>query len=534
MSVNPVRGLLDSLSVLFYISSIFGVIPYSLWAFAKRTAIQLSLVGNVWVVGNLVVYTGLYHVATINYTKDDWGSQKTLTNAIGIFIIYMEPFMMAVDMVAGLINQKRLAQCFDRLARLDNHLAGEGVMVNNGRMRRYSIVLLLLMLLFEAIITVYSFVAFEEEFNAWSLIWFITTIPTALNSVCRIWYVMLVSAIRQRFNAMNAHMNAIAHGILHYKEQYAGEPDADIAEISLDYLEKEIFTVYTQRRKQLTVATPPKKTNANATTKVITVKPYQPKQPASPPLKPSVTSPPPPPHHNSAMQPWPAADAVGYGPAQEFLPTDRRLRPHIEQRLDNKLILFCRTHDELCEIGKVVNRMYSVQMLVAMAHGFVAITAEFYFLYCSLTQQEVPILFRTAEVFLLGLAYIVYTALKCIVPIFVCWRTKTDSQRTGIELHYLANAVDEVHCYEVVNHLSLKLLNHQLNFSACGFFDLDMTTLYAITGAITSYLIILIQFNLAAIQKSNSNSTIASNVSTTTMSVVEGVVTTALTTYVSN
>uniref|UniRef100_A0A182HS06 Gustatory receptor n=1 Tax=Anopheles arabiensis TaxID=7173 RepID=A0A182HS06_ANOAR len=502
MSVNPVRGLLDSLSVLFYISSIFGVIPYSLWAFAKRTAIQLSLVGNVWVVGSLVVYTGLYHVATINYTKDDWGSQKTLTNAIGIFIIYMEPFMMAVDMVAGMINQKRLAQCFDRLARLDNHLAGEGVLINNGRMRRYSIVLLLLMLLFEAIITVYSFVAFEEEFNAWSLIWFITTIPTALNSVCRIWYVMLVSAIRQRFNAMNAHMNAIAHGILHYKNQYAGEPDADIAEIPLDYLEKEIFTVYTQRRKQLTVATPPKKTNANATTKVIT--------------------------------PWPAGADVGYGPAQEFLPTDRRLRPHIEQRLDNKLILFCRTHDELCEIGKVVNRMYSVQMLVAMAHGFVAITAEFYFLYCSLTQQDVPILFRTAEVFLLGLAYIVYTALKCIVPIFVCWRTKTDSQRTGIELHYLANAVDEVHCYEVVNHLSLKLLNHQLNFSACGFFDLDMTTLYAITGAITSYLIILIQFNLAAIQKSNSNSTIASNVSTTAMAVVEGVVTTALTTYVSN
>lgn len=76
MSVNPVRGLLDSLSVLFYISSIFGVIPYSLWAFAKRTAIQLSLVGNVWVVGSLVVYTGLYHVATINYTKDDWGSQS--------------------------------------------------------------------------------------------------------------------------------------------------------------------------------------------------------------------------------------------------------------------------------------------------------------------------------------------------------------------------------------------------------------------------------------------------------------------------
>uniref|UniRef100_A0A182W2J4 Gustatory receptor n=1 Tax=Anopheles minimus TaxID=112268 RepID=A0A182W2J4_9DIPT len=502
MSVVPVvRSLLDSQSVLFYISSIFGVIPYSLWAFAKRTVLQLSILGNIWVICSLIVYTALYHVATTNYVKDDWGTQKTLTNAIGIFIIYMEPLMMATDMVAAMINQKQLTQCFERIARIDSHLAADGILLNNDRLRRTTIVLLLLMLIFETIITVYSFVVFEEEFTFWSMIWFITTIPTALNSVCRIWYVMLVLAIRQRFNAMNAHMNAIAHGILHYKDQFVGDQDPDITEIPLDYLEKEIFTVYTQRRKQL-AATPPKK----PITKIIAVKPYEGKQ------------------------------AVRLGSAREYLPSDLRVRVRIEQRLDNKLILICRTHDELCEVGKVVNRMYSVQMLVAMAHGFVSITAEFYFLYCSLTRQEVPILFRSSEVFFLALTLIVYTALKCIVPIFVCWKTKTDSQRTGIEMHYLANVVDECHCYEVVNHLSLKLLNHHLNFSACGFFDLDMTTLYAITGAITSYLIILIQFNLAAIQKSSSNSTTtASNVtSTTAIAVIEDVVSTALTKYVSN
>ncbi|XP_053666048.1 gustatory receptor for bitter taste 66a-like [Anopheles marshallii] len=524
MSVVPVRSLLDSQQVLFYISSIFGVIPYSLWAFAKRTVLQLSILGNLWVVCSLIVYTALYHVATTNYVKDDWGTQKTLTNAIGIFIIYMEPLMMATDMVAAMVNQKQLIQCFDRIARIDSHLATEGILLNSSRLRRTTIVLLLLMLIFEGIITVYSFVVFEEEFTFWSMIWFITTIPTALNSVCRIWYVMLVLAIRQRFNAMNAHMNAIAHGILNYKDQFVGEPDPDITEIPLDYLEKEIFTVYTQRRKQL-AATPPKK----PITQIIAVKPYQGKQPVSPPVKTSIVSA----NRNRAIQPW--SDMEGLGPAQEYLPSDLRLRVKIEQRLDNKLILICRTHDELCEVGKIVNRMYSVQMLVAMAHGFVAITAEFYFLYCSLTGQEVPILFRSAEVFLLALTYITYTALKCIVPIFVCWKTKTDSQRTGIEMHYLANVVDECHCYEVVNHLSLKLLNHHLNFSACGFFDLDMTTLYAITGAITSYLIILIQFNLAAIQKSSSNSTIASNVtSTTAIAVIEDVVSTALTKYVSN
>lgn len=73
-------------------------------------------------------------------------------------------------------------------------------------------------------------------------------------------------------------------------------------------------------------------------------------------------------------------------------------------------------------------------------------------------------------------------------------------------MHKLANIVDENHFYETVfnlnlnrfgnqlkklidfsyvsqiNHLSLKLLNHKLNFTACGFFDLDMTTIYAVNN----------------------------------------------------
>lgn len=120
----------------------------------------------------------------------------------------------------------------------------------------------------------------------------------------------------------------------------------------------------------------------------------------------------------------------------------------------------------------------------------------------------------------------------------VCWKTKYDARKTGVYLHKLAHIVDEVHFYNVVNHLSLKLLNHQLNFTACGFFDLDMTTIYAvrwnldnvlkslyfilfnscfqIAGAITSYLIILVQFNLAAVRtkpKIDINGTLLANIS---------------------
>ncbi|XP_049547939.1 gustatory receptor for bitter taste 66a [Anopheles darlingi] len=519
---NGGGGMLEALRGLFYVSAIFGVIPLSLRMFFKRRVLQLSISGNVWVVCNIIVYSALYHVATTNYIKDDWGSQKTLTNAIGIFIIYMEPLMMGIDMIFGMINQRRLIECFERLHRVDTKLAGEGIPLNNQQLKRITVLLGLLVLLFEMVITVYSFVEFEQDFTFSSSIWFITTIPTALNSVCRIWFIILVHAIRQRFNAMNGHMNEIAQGLQEFKDQQQGHQESDPYEVPLDYLEREIFTVYTQRKAQFAVTPPKKQKQKQASAKIIQVKPYEAgTKLSSTPLR----------RNSNAIFPTSKADGIGAA-AQQFLPTDIRQRPKIDQRMDSKLILICRTHDELCEIGKIVNRMYSVQMLVAMAHGFVAITAQLYFLYCGLTGQEVPILFRSAQIVLLSLTYVCYTALKCVVPIFVCWKTKTDSRRTGIEMHYLANVIDESHYYEVVNHLSLKLLNHHLNFSACGFFDLDMTTLYAITGAVTSYLIILIQFNLAAIQKSTGNATLTTNASTSTtaLALIDGV-STALTTY---
>jgi gustatory receptor len=139
--------------------------------------------------------------------------------------------------------------------------------------------------------------------------------------------------------------------------------------------------------------------------------------------------------------------------------------------------------------------------------------------------QFIPVLFRTAKNIGLTIVSIVYTAYKCVIVIYISWKTKIDSQKTGVQLHKVANVVDENHLYNVCNHLSLKLLNHHLNFTACGFFDLDMETIYSISGAITSYLIILIQFNLATKRpptvSDNGNATTITAFSTTMSSIAD-------------
>lgn len=59
----------------------------------------------------------------------------------------------------------------------------------------------------------------------------------------------------------------------------------------------------------------------------------------------------------------------------------------IGDKLDSKLINLCRIHDELCEIAKKINRMFSFQMLITMAYSFMFITAQCYFMYCALLGQ---------------------------------------------------------------------------------------------------------------------------------------------------
>ncbi|XP_058449762.1 gustatory receptor for bitter taste 66a [Malaya genurostris] len=425
----------------------------------------------------------------------------TLTNAIGIFIIYMEPMMMCIDLIASMINQKLLIDCLDRLEKVDQKLSTENITVNNHRIHRYIVILLLSVLTFEFVLTTYNFVVFSDAVTLWSLLWFITALPTGMNSVSRIWFVVLVLSVRHRFQTMNMHMDDLAGLLEQHSELWEDDLEIEKSDIPMNYLEREIFTIRSHRKiRQFG--------KGSAGMRVISVRPFEKKL-------------------NDEKE------IAQKRSRFDFLSFEKYMK--IDEKLDKKMILVCRTHDELCEIGKSINHMFSFQMLVSMAHGFMAITAQFYFLYCALSGQDVPVLFRSAQVPQITVLLIFYIAAKCVICIYVCWKTKTEAQRTGIYMHHLANMVDETHFYQIVNHLSLKLLNHQLNFSACGFFDLDMTTLYAITGAITSYLIILIQFNLAALQKSG-NSTSSSNVASTVASYItlNSTNSTALSTYVKN
>ncbi|EEB13498.1 Gustatory receptor PhGr6 [Pediculus humanus corporis] len=69
-----------------------------------------------------------------------------------------------------------------------------------------------------------------------------------------------------------------------------------------------------------------------------------------------------------------------------------------------------------------------------------------------------------------------------------------EAEKTANYLHELFIDNDDVDVKEEIEIFSLQLLHRKVEFNACGFFKLDFTLLYSMVGAVTTYIIILMQF----------------------------------------
>ncbi|CRK92636.1 CLUMA_CG006200, isoform A [Clunio marinus] len=490
--------IVESLDFLFYLSRLLGVIPYSLSEYVSKKRFELSQFGNIFCLVSMIHFIAHYQflMGSSIFSGEMNNSSGTLTTVIGIFIIYLEPLMMAVDVLASLINQNRLISIFDRLKRIDDKLVKENISLNYQVIRKYSIIFIAIAAICEISLQAVYLISFDSDpFSWYSLYWFVVTIPTFSNSVAKTWFLVLILLVQQRLRAINDYLNDTKRVLSERKMRNINTIGSNHRKDNLfmeniEYLEKEFLSTRNAKIKSDNAWA----VNSGMTNKVNDFNIFgQTKSKSIIKVRPFALN-------------REEAEAGGYKRSMHmngWNVNDRDIL--IGDKMDEKLINLCRAHDEICEIAKEVNRMFSLQMLLTMAYGFLLITAEFYFLYCGLLKQPVSTLFERTSNIPITISAIVYTAYKCVVVIYFSWKTKVDSQKTGIQLHKIANVVDESHCYNVCNHLSLKLLNHHLNFTACGFFDLDMTTIYAISGAITSYLIILIQFNLAAIRERSSS-----------------------------
>ncbi|KAG4072025.1 hypothetical protein HA402_010962 [Bradysia odoriphaga] len=205
MAIEKQRLQLKSaLSFLLYFTIIFGVVPFSGVAYYKHKILKLSVFGNIWALVNVAHNVLEHHLASTRFILSDKQETDTLTNIIGLVIMYLEPVMYSIDVIGILLNQNKIIACIDQMHKIDEKLLKENIEFDYFRLKRVTIILVAVITILELSLVTYNVLLFQE-FRLDSLYWICTGIPIFLSTISKVWYVALVYNVKQKFAAINDH-----------------------------------------------------------------------------------------------------------------------------------------------------------------------------------------------------------------------------------------------------------------------------------------------------------------------------------------
>ncbi|KAJ9593248.1 hypothetical protein L9F63_015194 [Diploptera punctata] len=154
----------------------------------------------------------------------------------------------------------------------------------------------------------------------------------------------------------------------------------------------------------------------------------------------------------------------------------------------------CSLHSILCDASRLTNSTYQILLLMDLIGVFVEITSCLYATLIYVTKLLTCQLFNPSRWSMLTL-YILWASVnlvKLLTIVASCSLTSKTANHTAVLVHKLMLINSEV--TNELQVFSQQLLHRKLHFSACGFFRLDFTLLYSMVGAVTTYIIILLQY----------------------------------------
>lgn len=300
--------------------------------------------------------------------------------------------MMAIDMLATLINQRHLVRCFKNLERIDEKLSNDGVEINYKPLERLSIVLIVVTFCRNILMISFGYFAFKSNVFRLCTIY----VPICVSVLSKIYFVLIVSNIRMKFDAINLYLDELANSLnaLNQSNQRAKNIDVGLGN---DNANNDNMKSRSQRSTNVRQSAG-QPAVAGFLPNEILVKP----KPKFFHILPAM----------NLVKPFDSREFIGDGgggggsggdndeipsivqylneqiqfPTNEF-PQARNGAIVIGDRFDKRLTNLCFLHDEICEIVGIANYMFSFQMLMLMAYGFLNITSQLYFVYCSLANQ---------------------------------------------------------------------------------------------------------------------------------------------------
>ncbi|XP_075150867.1 gustatory receptor 32a [Haematobia irritans] len=161
--------------------------------------------------------------------------------------------------------------------------------------------------------------------------------------------------------------------------------------------------------------------------------------------------------------------------------------PAMENFPDDSLFTF-RIYNKLLRLYKSVNENCSLILVVYMGYAFYSITTTTYNLFVQITTQQG----MSINILQICFAFlVVHTAMLALLS--RCSGEATD--QANLTSQILAKVYKKSKEYKnIIDKFLTKTIKQEMQFTAYGFFIIDNSTLFKIFSAVTTYLVILIQF----------------------------------------
>ncbi|XP_047352202.1 gustatory receptor for sugar taste 43a-like isoform X1 [Vespa velutina] len=145
-------------------------------------------------------------------------------------------------------------------------------------------------------------------------------------------------------------------------------------------------------------------------------------------------------------------------------------------------------HSSLCDTVSSINNAFGLVMVVITLTCLLHLIITPYFLIDEVNgnRQWLSIIDQTL--------WCILHVTRMLIIIQPTYSTTIQAQKTAVLVSQLLSSNPDVECRKHLEVFSLQILHRPLDFTACGLFSLDRSLVTSIAGAVTTYLVILIQF----------------------------------------
>ncbi|NP_001177461.1 gustatory receptor 48 [Nasonia vitripennis] len=156
-------------------------------------------------------------------------------------------------------------------------------------------------------------------------------------------------------------------------------------------------------------------------------------------------------------------------------------------------------HLELCAITREINEVYGKQLAMSIAAKFIYVTGYGYVFYLYYNEPSISLSIK-----ILNCTYIAYNLTFITVMMIYFIGQSVAAQKTTQIAHEMPVTQSQTKIIDEIHQFSLQVTQHPLEITAASLFTLNFAFMRGFIGSMTTYLIILIQYqpNIAAAAKS--------------------------------